>query len=82
LTLPPAVLSQGDLGGRYPSIVESKTTHEAAPRRPAEELVIYLGLLGVGVIPVVFALIHGAAFGPGETLGALLMVLALVGLVR
>ena len=79
MMLLPAVLSRCRGGRRYLSIVELRDTQE---RRPAEEIVIYLGLIGVGLIPVVFALIHGTSFGPGETLGALLVVLALAGLVR
>jgi len=47
LMLPPAVLSRCHSGQRYLSIVELRDTQE---RRPAEEIVIYLGLIGVGLL--------------------------------
>ena len=54
------------------------------PRRPnvdPEDLVLYGLLLVVGIIPVVITIIEGSAFGFDATLGLMMVVVGLVGMV-
>jgi hypothetical protein len=53
-------------------------TPEEAP--PIEEVVLYGALLAIGGIPVIVALLGATAFGFDATLGALMCVAGLFGL--
>ncbi len=55
-----------------------------SPRRPQidpEDLVLYGLLLVIGVIPVVITLVDRAAFGFDATLGLMMVVVGIVGIV-
>jgi len=54
------------------------------PRRPQvdpEDLILYGLLLVIGIIPVMITLVERSAFGFDATLGLMMVVVAIVGLV-
>lgn len=65
-----------------PSTTMDRSTHPyrdppapaaSAPVALREELILYCLLIAIGAIPVVLALVGGAAFGVDATLGLLMM---------
>lgn len=51
-----------------------------APNRDSEQLLLYVLIAAIGMIPVIVVIMHGGVFGSEPTIGLLMLGVAIVGL--